>query len=292
MAKIKVERPNGGVNVSAGGVIDGARDSVREAGPWLVRLARAGYAAKGIVYFVIGGLAVLAATGAGGGTTDSRGALGVIGESGGGRALLLAMGIGLIAYALWAQVAALTDAERRGDDAKGITTRIGLAGRGIAYGALGVEAIRLFVTARPGNGNGAEHWTARVMALPAGRWLVVGAGAVIAGYALYQWWRAANKDLRKRLHLSEAGPEQSRWIVRLARFGIAARGVVFLVIGWFLIQAGLRYESDRAGGIDESLAALLGTPYGPVVLGVVAIGLVAYGTWELANARYREMSVD
>jgi hypothetical protein len=259
---------------------------------WIVRLARAGYAAKGIIYLVIGGLAVRAALGAGGRATDSRGALGTIGDSAAGRGLLLLMGIGLVGYALWAVTSALLDAEDRGGDAKGIALRAAQSARGLAYGALGVEALAFVArSGGSGGGSGAEHWTARAMELPWGRVLVGLAGAGIAAYALYQFWRGARKNLRKRLRVGAENPDAVRWVVRLARFGIIARGVVFLMIGWFVMRAAWRRDAAEAGGIGDSLAALGAQPYGSLVLGAAALGLIAYGVWQLANARYREMAV-
>ncbi|HEY0995824.1 MAG TPA: DUF1206 domain-containing protein [Gemmatimonadaceae bacterium] len=263
----------------------------REAAPWIERGARLGYAAKGIVYLVIGALAALAAAGKGGQTTDSRGALRAIDASGPGHWLLLVLGAGLVGYAVWGVVGATIDAERRGGDAKGLALRVGLAARGLAYGALGIAAFRLFFTARGSSGEGAEHWTGRLLGVPFGRALVIGAGIAIIGYALYQFWRAARKNLRKRLHLAEAGPGGAAWVLRLARFGIAARGVVFLVIGWFLVTAARTRDPSRAGGIADSLDALRAQPYGALVLGTVAVGLMAFGVWELANARYRDINV-
>lgn len=259
---------------------------------WIVRLARTGYAAKGIVYLVIGALAVKAAAGLGGRTTDSRGALGAIDGSTAGRALLLLMGIGLAGYALWALIAAALDAEDRGADAKGLALRFGQAARGLAYGALGLEALRLVArNGGSGGGAGAEHWTERALALPWGRALVALAGAGIIAYALYQFWRGARRNLRKRLRLGAADPHTMRWVLRLARFGIMARGVVFLMIGWLVAQAAWRRDADQAGGIGESLSALGTQPYGTLVLGTAALGLIAYGVWQLANARFREMPV-
>jgi hypothetical protein len=286
MARIGLSRTAGG------GVVRGAAgEGLNVAAPWIVRLARAGYAAKGVLHLVIGGLAVLAATGSRGSTTDSRGALNVVHGTTGGQYMLLAMGAGLLGYALWAVLAAVLDAEHRGSEAKGVLQRIGLGARAFIYGALGIEAIRLFITAQRSNGNGAAHWTARVLEWPAGPWLVGAAGAAVIGYAGYQFWRAARKDLRKRMHLAEAGPAASRWIIRVARFGIAARGVVFIIIGWFLIRAAVRHDAQQVGGIAESLRTLAQQPYGPVLLGIVASGVAAYGVWQLVRARYREMPV-
>ena len=285
MANLQVKR------VTTSDVGRQAADAAQDAAPWIVRLARVGYAAKGVVYLVIGALAIMAAVGPSGGTTDSRGALSVIGDRPFGRVLLLVIGLGLVGYTLWALIAAAMDAEDRGGDVKGIALRLGMAGRGLLYGALGVTALLMASGSSGSGGGGTDRLTARLMSAPFGRWLVAGAGAAIAGYALYQFWRAFHKDLRKRLHLAEAGPGAAAWVLRLARFGIAARGVVFLLIAWFLVQAALSHDASRAGGIADSLATLARQPYGPILLGVVAAGLVAYGVWQLANARYREMPV-
>jgi hypothetical protein len=274
------------------GRLHDTKTGARELAPWLVRLARVGYAAKGVVYLVIGALATLAAAGNGGGTTDARGALALIGHGASGRGVLGVLGAGLLGYTIWAIIAAVTDADRRGRDTKGMALRIAQAGRGLMYGGLGLEALRLMATARRSNGGGTRHWTGVLMDAPFGRWLVAALGASVAAYALYQFWRAARKDLRKRLHLSEAGETAARWVLRLARFGIAARGVVFLVIGWFLVRAAWTHDPGRAGGIADSLVTLSTQPYGPILLAVVALGLMAYGLWELANARYRDMHVE
>mgnify|MGYP006137170117 CR=1 FL=1 len=210
--------------------MESAQDEVAEhARPhaaWIVRLARAGYAAKGIVYLVIGALALKAAVGSGGGTTDSGGALATIGDSGAGRILLLLMAIGLLGYALWAVLSAFLDAEDRGDDAKGVALRAGQAWRGGVYGLLGVQAFRFFSdSGRQAEGNGAESWSARILELPWGRALVGAAALGLIAYALYQLWRGAHKNLRKRLRLGGADAHVIDGVVKLARFGIIARGI-------------------------------------------------------------------
>lgn len=271
---------------------DEVAEHARSHAAWIVRLARAGYAAKGIVYLVIGALAVKAAMGSGGATTDSGGALATIGDSGAGRILLLLMAIGLLGYALWAMLAAFLDADDRGDDAKGIALRAGQVWRGAVYGLLGVQAFRYFSSAgQQAGGGGAESWSARALELPWGRALVGAAGLGLIAYALYQLWRGAHKNLRKRLRLGGADAGVIDGVVKLARFGIIARGVVFLVMGWFLVRVALQANAEEAAGIGESLATIGAQPYGRVLLGVVAVGVMAYGVWQLANARYREMRV-
>jgi len=266
------------------------QQGLRAASPALVMLGRAGYAAKGIVYVVMGALAAKAALGAGGKTTDTRGAIGVIGDGPMGTIALVAIGVGLLGYMLWRLIAAATDAEGEGDEPTKLVVRAAQAGRGIAYGVLGVQALRALGGEDVGSqGAAARHWTARLLEMPFGRALVVGVGLGVLGYAAYQLYRAFSDKARKHLDLAEAGPAQATWIVRLGRFGIAARGVVFAMIGVFLVRAGLQGDSGEAGGIAQSLQALGNASYGRLVLGAVAFGLIAYGVYQLATARYRHM---
>jgi len=266
------------------------RQGLRAASPGLVLLGRAGYAAKGSVYVVMGALAAGAAVGEGGATTDTRGALDVIGDGPMGTVALLAIGVGLLGYMLWRLVAAVTDAEGQGDEPTKLVVRGAQAVRGIAYGVLGVQALRALDGGDVGSqGAATRHWTGRLLDMPFGRALVVGVGLGVLGYAAYQVFRAFSDKARKHLDLVEAGPTQATWIVRLGNFGIAARGVVFAMIGVFLLRAGLQKDSGEAGGIAQSLEALGRASYGPVVLGAVAFGLIAYGVYQLATARYRHM---
>lgn len=269
-------------------------EPVRAAAPGIVFLARVGYAAKGLVFMVIGALAARLAFGMGGGATDQRGALFVIGQGPLGTITLLVIGVGLLGYMAWRIVSAATDAERKGDDPSSIAVRLGGAARGIGYGALGVQALRELgtrgVAAANSSGAQAEHWTARLLALPFGRALVLAAAAAFVGYAGYQLYKAASQErVSRHLDLVEAGPEKSRWIIRFGQFGIAARAVVFALVGVFLAKAAWQYDPSEAGGLQDSLIALARAPYGPVVLGVVALGLVAYGAYQVATARYRHM---
>ena len=264
--------------------------AVRQAAPGIALLARAGYAAKGVVYAVIGALAARAAAGAGGGTTDQRGAIQAIGDGPFGTIALVVIGVGLLGYAAWRLVAAATDAEGEGTDATSIGKRLGQAARGLAYGALGVYALRA-LNGGDGDAGSARHardWTARLLGLPFGRALVVAAGVGVIGYAGYQLFRATSDRVKRHLDLAEAGTH-ARWIVRLGRFGIAARAVVFALIGAFLVKAGLQRDSSEAGGIAQSLDAVAGAPYGRVALATVALGLVAYGVYQMATARYRRI---
>jgi hypothetical protein len=266
-----------------------ANRNLRAASPALVMLGRAGYAAKGAVYVVMGVLAARAAMGSGGAATDSRGALHAIGDGPLGTAALVLIGVGLLGYMAWRLVAAFTDAEGKGDEPTKLVVRAAQAARGVAYGALGVQALRLLSTRGSEESTAARDWTARLLDLPFGRAIVAAVGLGVLGYAGYQLYRAASDKAGKHLGLAEAGPEQAKWIVRLGRFGIAARAVVFAMIGVFLVRAGMQKDSGEAGGIAQSLRALASADHGALVLGAVAFGLIAYGVYQLATARYRYM---
>ncbi|MEZ4736742.1 MAG: DUF1206 domain-containing protein [Caldilineaceae bacterium] len=263
-----------------------------EAIPWVVWLARFGFAAKGFVYIVIGALAFLAAIGQGGQTTGPEGALSSIAQAPFGRILLGLVAIGLFGYALWRLVQAGIDPENEGTDAAGVVKRIGFAVSGIVYAGLGFEAARLALGASGGGNSGdgqAEDWTARLMAQPFGPWLVGLAGLIIIGTGLYQFYKAYSVKFREKLKLQEMSTREITWATRSGRIGFAARGVVYCIIGWFLIQAALRSNPQQAGGIGEALQELARQPYGPWLLGIVAVGLIGYGFFAFVLARYRRI---
>jgi len=255
----------------------------------LVRLGRLGYAAKGMVYVVMGFLATEAAVGIGGGTTDSRGALRTIGEAPFGKVALVIVMIGLFGYAAWRLTSALTDTERRGDDASGIALRIGDAVRGVAYGSLAIWTLRFLTSSQASDANQTRSATDRLLAMPGGRWMVIAVGLGVIAYAVYQIFRAVSGKFLKRLDLSSAGKETKLWVDRMGRFGIGARAIVFGMIGVLLVRAGWTYDPSKVGGIGQSLNALASQPLGRILFGAVALGLIAFGVFELATARYRVM---
>lgn len=257
--------------------------------PWVERLARFGFAAKGIVYFVVGLLAAQAAFTTGGRTTDTSGALATIVNQPFGNFLLALITIGLVGYVLWRIVQTVFDPEHSGEgtSAKRVAQRIGYAFSAIAYTGLAWTAIQLIRGIGSAGGDATQDWTARFMAQPFGRWLVGLAGLVVIGVGisyLYQAYKAKFRDHFKRYQMSEAEWTWAKW---LGQFGIAARGVVFGIIGLFLTLAAFHSNAREARGLGGALATLAQQPFGPWLLGVVALGLMAYSVYSVIEARYR-----
>jgi hypothetical protein len=267
------------------------RRAVRKAEHWLVRLGRFGYVAKGIVYTLIGVLAVMAAVGAGGQTTDSTGALHRIGQAPFGRYLLLAIGVGLVGYAVWRFVQAFLDTENKGTNAKGIAVRASYFAIGVAHVGLAIPAFAFVFGSGDNGGDATEDWTAALMSQPFGQWLVGIVGAMILGRGAFHIYRAYSRKFREKLKLREMSATEDKWATRLGRLGYGARGFVFVIIGVFLILAAVKADPQQARGLDGALDALAQQPWGSALLAIVALGLAAYGLYMFVEARYRRMLI-
>jgi len=283
--------------METGSVVDGVKersqDAVEQASRsnWLEGLARAGLATRGVLYLVIAALAVQVARGVGDERADKQGALRAVARQPLGRVLVLIMAIGLGGYALWRFVEAIVGPDDEGDPTKATLKRVGFAARGVLYTAFCVSAVRLLVSSGTpsGSDNAQSDWTARVLNWPAGPWLVGAAGVAIIGGGFYVGWRGLSRKFRKRLKAAEMSPVERRWIIGFGAVGMVARGVVFVMIGLFLVNAALQHDPNQAVGIDGALKRLVAQPYGPALLLVTALGLAAYGIYSLGEARFRRV---
>jgi uncharacterized membrane protein YidH (DUF202 family) len=268
-----------------------AKRAVREAEPWLIWLGRLGYVAKGVVYTLIGVLAVQTAIGARGQSPDSKGALKQVGDVPFGEFLLITIGVGLVGYALWRFIQAFMDTENKGTKAKGIAVRLGYFFIGVFHLGLAIFAFRLVSGDDAGHGDSTPTWTAHLMSQPYGRWLVGIVGAIVIARGAFHLYRAFSANFRKQLKLSEMSATEDKWATRLGRMGYAARGIVYAIIGIFLIVAAIYEDPREARGLEGALDTLARQPWGSAVLGAVALGLVSYGIFKFVEARFRRMVI-
>jgi hypothetical protein len=270
-----------------------AKQTARAASPLIEGLGRFGFAAKGVVYLIVGVLAVQAALGQGGQTTDQHGALAKIAEAPFGRVLLAVLVVGLFGHALWKLVLAVLDPDRRGTDARALLGRAVDAGVAVIYVGLALSALQIALGSSGGAGSTqkTQDWTAWLLGQPLGPWLVALGGAGVVGAGLFVLYRAFTSDPCDELRCGQMRVGQRRAIRHLGRAGNAARGVAFLTIGALLVAAGIHADPGKAQGLDGALATLAAQPFGPHLLGLVAAGLAAYGLFALVEARYGRLTI-
>ncbi len=255
--------------------------------------ARFGYAAKGFVYAAIGILALLAAFSIGGETTGTAGALHAIARQPFGKMLLGIIAISLLGYVIWRLIQAFNDPGNKGHDTKGILTRLGHILSGITYIGVAANAglLAMGSSSSSSGDSSKEDWTAMVMQQPFGRWLVGIAGAVTIGIGLWRIYRAYKTKFRQQLNLQNLNHRQQNWLVNISRFGIAARGVVFIAIGFFVLKAAKNYDPEKVKGLDGILLSLAQQPFGKALLALMALGLISYAMYLFLQARYRRIKL-
>jgi hypothetical protein len=272
---------------------DSPIDDAQEGGEQVARhplfevLARAGLVARGVVYAIVGVLAVKLAVRSGGGEAENQqGALKEIASQPFGKALLVAMAIGLAGYAFWRLLrAALGHGPEQSDDTK---ERIGGALSGISYGLLCVTAVQILAGSSTGSGS-PKGPTGGVLDWTGGRFLVGLAGVVLFVVAADEARKAVLKKFLKKSKTEQMSPEVKRAFTGLGMFGHLARAVVFALMAYGLVKAAVSYDADEAIGLDGALAQLSQASYGPWLLGLVAVGLLGFAAYSVADARFRKV---
>jgi hypothetical protein len=255
-----------------------ANSSVRDG------LARYGLAARAFVYVLIGWLGLQIARGNHSHQANQRGALAEVAKGGVGRVLLWVIGFGLGAYALWRLSCTVFG---NSADGSGAGVRLKSAARGLVYLGVCISTFA-FVT-------GASHrsqkrqqqtWTARVMHHSLGRWLVGAVGVVVVIIGGYLVVEGITRRFMEQLKLTEMSQRTRRVVVALGAVGSTARGIVFAVAGGLLVAAAVTFDAKKSSGLDGAMRTLAGRPAGPWLLSALAIGLIAFGAFGFAEARW------
>lgn len=250
-------------------------------------LARAGFVARGLVYGIIGLLALKLAIGSGGKATDQEGAMRTLAHQPLGRTMLVALAVGLAGYAMWRFTRAAYGRGPEGSD-KGFDRLAALAS-GLVYAAFFVLAIKILLDTKGGRTAGAKATTAGVLDWPAGPVLVGLAGLIFVGVAGYQCYKGVTQSFLHDSKTEEMRPEVKHFIARIGTIGHVARAVVFGLVGAFLVKAAIDYNAKAAIGLDGALAKLAHQTYGHLLLGMVACGLIAFAMYSISDARYRRI---
>ena len=255
----------------------------------LEAVARAGYFAKGIVYLMVGLLAAIAAF-QGGTPEGNRGALQTLLQQPFGQVALALVGFGLLGYAVWKFVQAIRDTEYKGNDASGYVQRGGFILSGLAHLSLAFYCAQ---TVLSGNGSesssteNAQSATASVMHQPFGQWLIGAVGLALIAFGLFRISTAWNRSFKSKFHLEQMSTHEKEIAVKAGVFGIAARGVVFGLTGFFFIRAALTANPREVGALQEVLKLV--EQQGIWYLAALAFGLISYAVFQGFLARYRHI---
>jgi hypothetical protein len=253
------------------------------------RAGRIALATQGLLYVLLGILALDVASGDRSAQPSQRGALASVAHQPFGRVLVLVVTAGLAAHALWRLWLAAVGEPGPDEDATSAAKRAANLGRAAIYVGLVATGVHLVTQpdAKGSDGNAPRRATHTVLGWPGGPWLVVAAGALMIGAGAWNGRRAVTRSFEDDLDPGRAGWLGRRWACRLGTAGYLARGFAFALVGWFLIDAGRQHDSSESRGLDASLRELTTTRFGPAVLAAVAIGLACFGLFRGAEAAMR-----
>ena len=255
-------------------------------------LARSGYAARGVVYIIIGAFAFMAGIGSGE-TVGTKGAIQQLLSQPFGTALLWIMVVGLVAYAAWRITQAITDPEGHGTDAKGLMIRSGLVGSAITYSLLALFTLGLLGTSigestggGSGGSGGGSDFLSGLLGWEYSNYLVYAVALIPLGVGIAHIIKGWKAKVEKYFYASE---NVMRWVRPISRVGLIARGVAFLIVAGMLFSGGTRYEPTDPPGLEDALNALQSLPFGAFWLSVVGLGLVAFALYSISEAIWRRI---
>jgi hypothetical protein len=256
--------------------------------PWVERLGRIGLIAQGVLYAVVGILAFKVALGGREESPDKGGALRTIAEQPFGKVLLVLLAAGLAAYAAWRLAQAFLDRDDEGEGPKGLAKRGGALAKAGWYAILCGLTVSVLVGGNGGDGN-EQQTTAGVFERPLGRYAVYAVGLGFIAAAVFNGYRAVTCSFNKKLKQGEMNEAEEAAATGLGVLGHLARMVVWGLIGAFLLRAAWEYDPKQARGLDGALLEVAQASYGGVLLGAVAVGLIAYAVYCFVQARYRRI---
>jgi hypothetical protein len=258
-------------------IANAARAGIRS--KWFEWIARVGYLAKGIVFAVIGGLAVRVAFGDWSEDADPTGAIEKVAELPYGSVLLTLLAAGLAAYSLWRITLGVADIDEEGTGARALATRSIYVWIGLVYGAFSALCVAVLLGWRRGSEDGVTSAAGTVMQLPAGTWLVGIAGGVVMVAGARELFVALSGGYRDEFRREELNAAERIAALATGFYGHAARGAAFMLSGVLAIRAALNFDPDEARGLAGSFRELAGERYGTVSLFAIAAGFITFGIY-------------
>jgi len=277
--------------MSEGDVLTRAQRAVGDSdgGDWLDVAARVGLTAYGVVHVVIAWLALQLAFGDREASASSSGAISELAQQPFGRALVWAVAIGMFLLVVWQGIEAVAG-HRDKQGKKRAGQRLLSAGKAVVYAAIGISAVKVAVGSGSSGGSSSERQTdsltATIMELPAGQLLVGAVGLTIVGIGLAFAVRAWTEKFAKHLSAEGRSGDAGTAYLWFGKLGYAAKGVALGIVGALFCYAALTHDPDESGGLDQALREVLDKPFGPVLLGIIAVGIGCYGLFCFARARH------
>jgi uncharacterized integral membrane protein len=265
-----------------------ARNRARQASgsPAVHALARAGLVARGVIYILIGWVAILVALGHSAHEADQQGALQLLAGTPYGSVSLWLLAIGFAAYALWRLSEAVFGVAGEG---KRAGPRLRSLGRSVIYAGLAYLTFEVISGNQSSQSGQQQDITARVMQHPGGQWLVGIVGVIVVIIGLVLAMEGIRRTFMKYLRTSQMSPQTLRVVKLLGTVGTIARGVVLTLVGIGVVDAAVSYNAAKSGGIDKALLTLRNQTAGPFLLTLVALGLIIFGVYGLCEARWRKV---
>ena len=259
-------------------------------GSFMEVLTRLGYGVRGLIYVTMGLLAVQVALGKGGALASPQGAIAAIGKQPAGMIFLWVVLVGLIAYAIWGVVRAVYDPLDKGHRPKGLFARFGFLVSAFGYGILALATYGYITgVTQTANGSQTQNFIPMIMALPWGRWAVGILGLIVLAGGLYQIYLGFSASFDRQFQTYALTPKEVKLATDVGRFGTSVRGVVFAIVGGLIILAAYQANPGQPVGFDTALATLMAQPYGIWLLGIVAVGLIAFGFYSMLSALWFQL---
>lgn len=278
--------------MTAGNAADDLTDRAKGAGSqaqqsdWMDKAARVGLVAYAVVYLLVAWLAIQLALGDHEGRPSSTGALKELTQQPFGEVLVWVVAVGMVFLVVWKGLEAAVGHRDETDDGKRLRKRATSALKAALYAAVAVSAFNVATHSSSGGKSSQTTWTATVLGWPGGQLIIGAIGLAIIGYGAQQVWSAYTEKFAEKLDAEGRSGQTGRAYLLFGKAGYTAKGISIGLIGGLFCYAAITHDAQKSGGLDEALLTVLQQPFGPVLLGLIGIGLACYAFFTLARARH------